>query len=108
MNDTIYGRPSLDQRLVDIVKGTERSELKAMMVKDQGGPPNIRRHEMQVKKEEMMTVVKMIYDLSQWIPSWDDDTLLKALRRRPAYQSWPAEMLKGLILMKTTTINRLS
>ena len=68
VNDTINGRLSLDQRLVDIEKGTERSVLKAMMVKDHGGPPNFSRHEMQVKKEEMMTVVKMIYDLSRWIP----------------------------------------
>ena len=107
VNETKGGRPSLDQRLTNIKKGTEESDLKTMLTPTQEDPANPRRREMKLKKEEMVAVVKAIDDLSRWFPAWNDDALLQALRRRLIYQSWPVEMLKGLLLMKSTTVNRL-
>ena len=52
-------------------------------------------------------MVRRIDDLCRRFPTWNDEMLLQALRRRPACQAWPSEMLKGLILMKTLTVSRM-
>ena len=80
-----------------------------MLAETQKDPPRPARREANtLKKEEMMAIVKTIDDISRRFPGWDDDTILKAIRRRPAYQTWPEEVVKGCLLMKTTTVNRIN
>ena len=100
-------RPSLDQRLEDIEEGVEESEIQAVIERKPEGTIYPKKTERRPRKEDMLALVKRIDDLSQRFPAWSDDVLLKTLRRLSIYQTWPVETLKGLLFMKTTTVNRL-
>ena len=107
VGEQTIGRPSIDQRLDNIQKEMEESELKDVVMASAGKSPNQPKRMSPYRKEEMVAIVRAIDELCKRFPTWNDDALLKALRRRPTYQTWPEEVVKGLLLMKTTTANRL-